>query len=63
MTTLVAPGDPGLSPIAMKKLPKEARLIMLDIIHHYWNGIDNNPEWNVKPSCASCTRRKESRTI
>jgi hypothetical protein len=35
----------------MKKLPREARLIMLDIIHHYWNGIDDNPEWNEALLC------------
>jgi hypothetical protein len=38
--------ESGISYIALKKLPREAHLIMMDIIHHYWNGINNNPEWN-----------------
>jgi hypothetical protein len=30
----------------LMKLPREAHLIMLDIIHRYCNGIYDNPEWN-----------------
>jgi hypothetical protein len=60
MASLVAPGELGLSPIAMKKLPKEARGALLKIIHHYWNGLDENPEWNQ--ALVSYTRRKVSTT-
>jgi hypothetical protein len=51
MASLAAPGELGLSPMAMKKLPKEARDALLEIIHHYWNGLDNNPEWNQALLC------------
>jgi hypothetical protein len=39
MASLAALGELGLSLIVMKKLPKEARLNLLAIIHHDWNGI------------------------
>jgi hypothetical protein len=32
-------------------LSREADLIMLDIIHRYWNQIDNNPKWNQTLLC------------
>jgi hypothetical protein len=51
MASLAAPGESGLSPIAMKKLPKEAKEILLEIIHRYWNRIDENPEWNQALLC------------
>jgi hypothetical protein len=52
MATLAAPGESVFSPITLKMLPREARLIMLvDIIHHYWNSIDDNPEWNKALLC------------
>jgi hypothetical protein len=43
MASLAAPGELGLSQMTMKKLPKEARVALLDIIHGYWNGLDENP--------------------
>ena len=46
MALLAAPGESGLSPIAMKKLPMEARETLLSIVHRFWNGLDENPEWN-----------------
>jgi hypothetical protein len=51
MASLAAPGESGLSPMAMKKLPKEARMALLDVIHRYWNGLDENPEWNEALLC------------
>jgi exonuclease III len=51
MASLAAPGDSGLSPMAMKKLPREMKLILLNIIHRYWNGLDPNPEWNQALLC------------
>jgi hypothetical protein len=35
----------------MKKLPREMRLVLLSIIHRYWNGLDPNPEWNQALLC------------
>jgi exonuclease III len=51
MASLAAPGESGLSPMAMKKLPAEMRQILLKIVHRYWNGLDPNPEWNQALLC------------
>jgi hypothetical protein len=51
MTSLAALGDSGLLPIAMKKLPREMRAVLLNIIHQYWNGLDSNPERNQALLC------------
>jgi hypothetical protein len=41
MASLAAPaGDSGLSPMAMKKLPREMRIILWNIIQQYWNRLD-----------------------
>jgi hypothetical protein len=57
MASLAAPGESGLSPIAMKKLPKEARETLLSIVHRYWNGLDDNPEWNQALLCVIYKRK------
>ena len=46
MNTLAAPGESGLSPTAMKNLPKEHEVELLAILQRYWSGMDANPEWN-----------------
>jgi hypothetical protein len=57
MTLLAAPGESGLSPIAMKKLSREARMALLSIIHHYWNGLNKNREWNEVLLCIICKKK------
>jgi hypothetical protein len=44
MGSFAAPGESGLSPMAMEKLPKEAKEVLLRIIQCYWNGLDKKPE-------------------
>lgn len=51
MTSLAAPGESGLSPMAMKELPTEARVALLSIIHCYWNGLNKNLERNEVLLC------------
>jgi hypothetical protein len=54
MATLAAPRESDLPPIALKKLPREARMVLLDILHMYWNAdLDDNPEWNQE-ACYAC---------
>ena len=57
MASLAAPGESGLSPIAMKKLPKEARENLLSIVHRNWNGLDENTEWNQALLCVIYKRK------
>jgi hypothetical protein len=42
----MAPGESGLSPMAMEKLPRKAKIVKLEVVHWYWNGLNPNPEWN-----------------
>jgi hypothetical protein len=57
IASLAARGDSGLLPMAMKKLPRGMRAVLLKIIHQYWNGLDSNPEWTQALLCVSSIRR------
>jgi hypothetical protein len=46
MLTLTVPGESVLSSIGLEICQEKPHLIMLAIIRQYWNGIDDNPEWN-----------------
>jgi hypothetical protein len=35
----------------------EARVALLNIIHHYWNGLDKNPKWNKALICIIYKKR------
>jgi hypothetical protein len=61
MVSLAAPGKMGFTPLAMKKLLKDMRLILLSIIQCCWNGLD--PIWSgIKTFFVSSTKRRESMT-
>jgi hypothetical protein len=45
--------------IAMKKLLREARIILLDVTHRYWNRLDPNPAWNQALICIIYKKGKQ----
>jgi hypothetical protein len=57
MALLTAPGGGPLSN-GNAKMPTEASMALLSIIHHYWNGLDKNPEWNEALLCITIYKKK-----
>jgi hypothetical protein len=44
--------------MAMKKVSTEMRLVLLKIVHQYWNRLDPNAEWNQAMLCIIKKKRK-----